>query len=186
MVRLGFICEGDCEEIFLESENFTQTLNKFGLLKVKVIPADGNGNLLPHNIDIFRRRLMDAGVDKIFILTDLDQDACITQPKKRIDASSEDLVIISSKAIEAWFLSDSQTLSLLIRQESHFEFPELPLNPHEAAKDFFLKHTGAGCGGKLSFARKVIRNGFSLEAAAAHPNCPSARYFLTKLTALTA
>ena len=43
-------------------------------------------------------------------------------------------------------------------------------------------NNGKGFGGsKPRLAMKMKSNGFSIQNAAAHPNCPSALYFLNKL-----
>jgi len=52
-------------------------------------------------------------------------------------------------------------------------------------KKEFIKHTGKGLSKKRNLHVKyIINNGFSLQNAAKHPNCPSAKYFLKKLSEL--
>ena len=44
---------------------------------------------------------------------------------------------------------------------------------------------GRGPGSKVSFAKRFLRHhGFTIAAAAEHPNCPSARYFVDKVVNL--
>ena len=112
MVKVGFICEGDTERKIIESTAFQRTLSNLGITCVKPIEdADGNGNLLPHNIEPIRTKLFAAGANLIFVLTDLDQDATITITKQRISELSNQIIIVAVKAIEAWFLADSNLLS---------------------------------------------------------------------------
>ncbi len=188
MVKVGFICEGRTDKLVLESKQFNQLLERIGLKKVNVVFTGGVGNLLPQYIELFRKTLRDAGAEKIFIVTDLDTDKCITLTKKRLQALEEDQVVIAVRAIESWFLADSQTISFLLNKSIKIDFPEQEANSFETLRIIFMAESasGRGVGTKPILARRMIKYGFSLEAAAAHPHCPSARYFLTKLTELTA
>lgn len=186
MVKIGFICEGETEKLIIESVAFKTFLVKSGLQLILAIDAEGNGNLLPHNIEKFQAILEDAGCDKIFILTDLDKDSCITLTKQRISAREKDIIIVAVKQIEAWFLSDSQTLSGLFKTKFQFEFPEKENEPYDTLNTLFINNTGRGNGkkdngGKIKTARKMLINGFSLTNAANHQNCLSAQYFIQKL-----
>jgi hypothetical protein len=179
MVKIGFICEGETEKLIIESEAFKTLLAKSDLQLVLAIDAEGNGNLLPHNIEKFIAILEDAACDKIFILTDLDKDSCITFTKQRISARENDIIIVAVKQIEAWFLSDSQTLSGLFKTKFQFELPENENEPYDTLNSLFINNTGRGNGkkdngGKIKTARKMLNNGFSLTNAASHPNCSSA------------
>ena len=190
MVKVGFICEGETEKLIIESETFKTLLLKLGLELILAINADGNGNLLPHNIEKFIAILEDAGSDKIFILTDLDKDSCVTFTKKRISARENDIVIIAVKQIEAWFLSDSKTLSNLFKTKFQFEFPENEDAPYDTLNNFFINYIGRGNGkkdngGKIKTTRKMLTNGFSITQSASHPNCKSAAYFFNKLKSVT-
>ncbi len=186
MVKIGFICEGETEKLIIESEAFKTLLVKSGLQLILAIDAEGNGNLLPRNIEKFIAILEDAECEKIFILTDLDKDSCITFTKNRISARENDIIIVAVKQIEAWFLSDSQTLSGLFKAKFQFEFPENENEPYDTLNTLFINYTDRGNGkkdngGKIKTARKMLTNGFSISNAATHPNCPSAKYFLQKL-----
>lgn len=185
MVKIGFICEGDTERKIIESTAFQQTLSNCGLICVMPIEnADGNGNLLPHNIEPIREKLFTAGAKVIFVLTDLDQDACITMTKQRVSNLPDQLIIIAVKAVEAWFLADSGLLSRLIGTEIRVDQPEREEQPFETIRQLFIRATGRGVGTKHILATRLIKYGFTIEQAAQHPNCPSARYFLTKLQTL--
>ncbi len=75
MVKVGFIVEGDCERIVVESANFTKFLSDCGQeLVTPVIDAKGGGNLLPHHIDAFIQVLEMKAVSKIYVLTDLEEE----------------------------------------------------------------------------------------------------------------
>lgn len=182
MVKIGFICEGDTEVKVVKSDEFQQWLGQIGLACVLPIEdARGNGNLLPHNIDTHRKTLFKAGAKAILILTDLDKENSIDAVQQRIGNFSDQHIIVSVKQLEAWFLADSQTLGTLLGESFTFDKPETDANPYETIRQLFIDKTGRGIGTKPMLARRMLKYGFSLERAAAHPNCPSARYFLTKL-----
>ena len=163
MVKVGFICEGETEKIIVESVAFKKFLAANKLEFVKAFDATGNGNLLPENITPMIKNLIEEGAEKIFIITDLDEDTCITKTKKRIKAPEGTIVIVAVKKIEAWFLSDSKTLSSIFKGNFEFEYPENEADPRQTLKDLFLNKTGRGIGeSKPRFATKMINAGFSL------------------------
>jgi hypothetical protein len=183
MVKVGFICEGETEKIIVDSADFKNILASYKLQLVNAIDATGNGNLLPKNITPFIESLKDGGAEKIFILTDLDEDVCITKTKERINAPETTIVIISVKQIEAWFLADSATLSKVFGKEYQFDLPENESYPREKLRDVFVNETGRGIGpSKPGFAKRFLKEGFSVLNAANHPNCNSAKYLLNKLS----
>jgi hypothetical protein len=182
MVKVGFICEGETEKIIIESVDFKNILASNNLQLVKTIDTTGNGNLLPKNITPFIEILKDDGAEKIFILTDLDKDLCITKTKERISAPETIIVVIAVKQIEAWFLADSSTLTKVFGKEFKFDFPENENEAREKLKEIFLLETKRGIGdSKPKFAKRFIQEGFSILHAASHPNCNSAKYLLDKL-----
>jgi len=185
MVKVGFICEGDTERKIIESSAFQKTLSDLGLVCIKPIEdADGNGNLLPHNIEPIRAKLFAAGADIIFVITDLDQDANVSVTKQRISEFPNQVIIIAVKAVEAWFLADSVLLSGLMSTDIHIDYPENEEQPFETIRQLFLNKTGRGVGTKHILATRFIKYGFTIENAAQHPNCLSAHYFLNKLQTL--
>lgn len=102
MVKIGFICEGRTEKNIVESDSFQKWLCLNGFdCSLPVIDAKGNGNLLPHKIEALRQELLDRGVHKIVILTDLDVDSCITLTRQRITERTDQLIIVAVKQIEA-------------------------------------------------------------------------------------
>jgi len=184
-VKVGFICEGETESIIIESLSFKKFLSSIGVELIMAVNATGSGNLLPNNIIPYTKILSDNGADKIIILTDLDEDKCITATKNRIDPNSNYLTIVSVRSIEAWFLADSKTLSSLFKGKFIYKFPEEEAQPREVLKQLFLQKTQGGIGlSKPGFAQKMITNGFNITNAAAHDNCKSAKYFIKKLKSL--
>lgn len=182
MVKLGFICEGETEKIIIESLAFKEFLSANGLQFLKAFDATGNGNLLPANIGPMVNNLLEEGADKIFIITDLDEDTCITKTKERINAPEGIIVIVSVKKIEAWFLADSSLLSSVFKEKFIFQNPQHESDPREVLKKLFVEKTGRGIGdSKPRFATRMITNGFLIMNAASNPNCASARYFIQKL-----
>lgn len=168
----------------LESSNFQSLLSELSLDCVRVEDADGGGNLLPQHIDKYRSSLHGFGATKIIILTDLDENTCITFTKERLKALPDEIVIISVKTLESWFLADSKVMSQLIGKDFTFEFPENDNNPFDTIKRIFQEETSRGVGTKRILTRRVLKYGFSIQNAANHPNCPSAKYFLTKLQSI--
>lgn len=129
--------------------------------------------------------LVDEGAEKIFIITDLDEDVCISQTKKRINVSKEITVIVSVKQIEAWLLADSNTLTSIFNEEFFYEDPENESEPRQVLKNLFMQKTGRGIGeSKPKFATRMVNSGFTIVNSSTHPNCPSAKYFIQKLQSL--
>ena len=185
MVKIGFICEGKTEKKIVESEPFQKFLFERDIEIVgEVRDAKGNGNLLPQNLPAFVAPLTEKGAERIVILTDLDQDACITITKDRITNEENIIVVVAVRQVESWFLADSATLTTLLKENFEFNNPEGQTNPYETLKELFKDKRGRGIGTKDKLARHMIKYGFSLESAARHPNCPSAAYFLHKLQQL--
>jgi hypothetical protein len=187
MVKIGFICEGYTEQILLQSDPFRKLLHSLNIESLSAINAEGSGNLLPHNITGYIERLEKQGATTVLILTDLDDEICITNTKSRIGARPKDQVIISVKKIEAWFLASSPAMEkLLAIPKFVFANPEDDEEPFETINQLLTKHAGRGVGkkkaGKIKLVSRMIDLGFDLSDAAANENCPSARYFLKKLT----
>jgi hypothetical protein len=187
MVKVGFICEGDTEFILLQSLSFKQLLSELHISFVDVINAEGSGNLLPHNIKGYIDSLEKKESDAIIIVTDLDEDVCVTKTKLRINARTEDVVVVSVKKIESWFLACNIAMRVLLGNNNfHFDQPEAENDPFETINNLIVHHTGRGIGkkrsGKIRLVTRLINNGLDLTEAAQHPNCPSARYFIDTLT----
>lgn len=186
MVKVAFIVEGKVEKIFidfLESEGwFTQK----NIQKVApTIDAKGGGNLCPQNMQVFVEQVKVFNPDKIFILTDLECDPCVEKTKERLGDCDICVVVLAKKAIEAWFLADSEILKKFTNEElSYFEYPEkTEFMPYDVFKDILMEYTGRGTS-KVKLAKNILRNGFDIERVAMHPNCQSAKYFVDKVNGL--
>jgi hypothetical protein len=138
----------------------------------------------PTILKVTRENLFKKGASVIFILTDLDQDQCITKTRLRIIESENQIIIVAVKQIESWFLSDNFAMNQIFQGDYSFEYPENEDIPFETIRNTYLEKFNRGLVGrneKKRLAQKMINSGFSIENAANHPNCPSANYFLTKL-----
>jgi len=190
MVKIGFICEGQTEAELVSSNNFNSYLNSIGLEFINALNAKGSGNLLSYNIKPYIQALERLRAQKIIILTNLDEDKCITITKQRMNARPQDIVIVAIKEIEAWFLANTPAMSIMLGNDNfYFEFPEKEMRPFETINQLLIKHTTRGIGkksaGKITLVRNLLNIGFDVRQSAAHPNCPSAAYFLKKLNELT-
>jgi hypothetical protein len=71
-----------------------------------------------------------------------------------------------------------------------FKEPERDPDPYETINQLLVKHRGRGVGkksaGKIKLVTRMLDCGFDLAGAADHSNCPSAAYFLKRLTAIAA
>lgn len=158
MVKIGFICEGFTEFLLIQSPRFKQFLNSINLESVNTINAEGSGNLLPHNISGYIESLKRDGAEKIIILTDLDQDVCITKTKERIAAPADCILIIAVKQIESWFLASTPTMQALLKDDSFFfEFPERESIPFLTINSLLIEKTGRGAGRNMSGKTKLIK-----------------------------
>lgn len=92
MVKIGFICEGDTDKMVLESSDFQAILTNLNIKCVRVEDADGGGNLLPQHIEKYRNSLHSFGATKIIILTDLDENTCVTFTKERLKALPDEII----------------------------------------------------------------------------------------------
>lgn len=191
MIKVGFICEGDTEFHLLRSESFRTLLTGLNLNSVNVINAKGSGNLLPHNISGYLRSLEKDGAKVIIILTDLENDVCITQTKQRISARPEDIVIVAVKQIEAWFLACSKTMSILLDSPNfNFPYPEKENNPFITINNLLIEYIGRGIGrrnnsGKIKLIKRILEKRLDISEASVHDNCPSAKYFIDKLSQIS-
>ncbi len=191
MVTVGFVVEGPSDEMLVNSKSFRDWLREdCGLVVSSTVNAGGNGQMCSSEITAFVRRLRrTANPDRVVVLADLDPELCapcITKRKERIGQESIDLILIARKAMESWFLADTEAMRRWTGDHVFREpRPEAPPGmPRDRLKEIG-RHTGRGPGGKIRFARKFIRDhGFDVRRAAEHPACPSARYFVERLCAL--
>ena len=182
MVKVGFIVEGETEKIIIQSSKFRNFLQNYGYeLLDPVIDATGGGNLLPKNIQQYIDRIQINQPDKIFVLTDIENDPSVEELKERIQHPNIDMVFIAVKAIEAWFLADTQAMVKFLRTDDFIEqFPEqTPDKPWDRIKEIINQSNARGAGSKVILAKRMIKHyEFSIENSANHPHCPSAKEFI--------
>lgn len=188
MVTVGFIVEGDTEKVLIESDNFKNWLKQQNItIYGNVLDAKGGGNLLPKNIIPLVNQLKNA--DYIVILTDLEKDPNKQAVIDRIGTQHTQLIFIAVRAVEAWFLADSEALKNWLSVEVTEIYPEKTINmPWDRLKELANQCQQRGTGSsKPAFAKRMTKHwGFSLKRAAFHPNCPSAKEFYDGLLKLAA
>jgi len=185
MVRVAFICEDDAGKKIIESQNFRELLEENNLqLVLPVYNAKGKGNLTEENVKGLVSTALDNGAERIFLMTDMDQDLCVTRTKEQLIVDKACTIVVCKKSIELWFLADTKALSALLKRNEQFEDPEEPSHPfdviNELHKDSF---NGRGIS-KAILALKMVGVGFSVVAAANHNKCSGARYFVEKIRTL--
>ena len=179
MVKVGFIVEGASERIVVESEMFRHLCRLAGFeLVTPVVDAQGGGNLLPQNIDAFSSRLENADAQHIFVLTDLEDEASVTDVRDRISDARINTTFDAVKALEAWYLADTKAMNNWLGISNFYE--ENPAatadKPWNRLKEIAADLGKRGPGNKVAFTKKLVKHWeFSLERAASHPNCPSAK-----------
>ncbi|CDG15736.1 hypothetical protein [Xenorhabdus doucetiae] len=179
MVKVGFIVEGASESIIISSPNFKAFLYAHGYeLVTPVVDAEGGGNLLPKYIESFIDRLQKAGAEKICILTDLEEANSPNEVRTRIAHDDIDICFIAVKALEAWFLADTEAMKIWLNEDAFFEeHPEATQGmPWERLRELGRQPGKRGPANKVSFAKKMVNYyGFKVDNAAQHPNCHSVR-----------
>lgn len=184
MVNIGFIVEGGSEKIIIESQAFNSFLleNNYTLIQ-PVIDAQGGGNLLPDNIEVMIQTLKKNHAEKICVLTDLEEETSSQVVKDRLANDEVDEIFVAVKALEAWFLADTEAMRRWLKSDDFIE-----LNPEDTTqmpwlrlKEVAKNNNANGPGSKIAFAKKIVRFDFSITNAAAHDNCPSATELVTTL-----
>lgn len=186
MVKVGFICEGETEKAIIESGVFLNLLIKYKLQLIgPIINPEGKPNLIK-NKDNFCATLYAAGAEIVFILTDKDSIECFTKAKIPFYPKETEKIIIAQQLLESWFLADSSTMRIVFaKPDFNYDNPENEIDPFSKIRNLSVELTGRRFGNdKMIFARRMIREGFSIENAANHPNCNSAKYFIKKLQEL--
>ncbi|MCJ8271004.1 MAG: DUF4276 family protein [Psychrosphaera sp.] len=190
MVKVGFIVVGSTEAIVIESLQFKQWLIAQNIELVKpVLDACGSGNLLPKYIESMVAQLNAASAEHIVILTDLEDAPVVEVVRQRIANQHTNLIFVAVKAIEAWFLADTQAMNKWLKMTDFDELlPEqTPDLPWDRLKDITndLDKRGPG-NNKVKFAKQMVKHhGFAVPNAAQHPNCPSATDFINGLISLS-
>lgn len=178
MVKMGFIVEGDSEKLIVESENFRDFLLSHNVeLITPVVNAKGGGNLLPQNIDAFLDVLMQKQAETIVVLTDLENEDDIETVQARIANERVSVIFVAVKALEAWFLADTEAMCSWLELSDFVEpYPEATVAmPWDRLKAIAANLGKRGPGTKVGFAKKMIKQGFNITRAAQHAECPSAR-----------
>jgi len=193
VVTVGFVVEGDSEKVLAESALLRRWLKEECGLEVidPVVNVSGNGNMCNRKIGVYVEKMRRFNPDKIVVLADLDPEKCapcITARRMIIGDCGADLVVIARKALESWFLADTEAMRRWAGDEGFVEpVPETIAGmPWDSIRQIGRDVKGRGPGGsKPRFAKHFINNhGFDVRNAAAHPDCPSAKYFVEKLCAL--
>ena len=193
VLRIGFVVEGQSDKVVVESETFGRWLEDQDMELVgPVVVAGGHGAMQRRTkggmglAQLLRKQA--GNLDRIVVLADLDPSEavpCITCRKKRIDTEAVDLVVVARKAIESWFLADTLAMRSWTGDESYYEKrpEETPDMPWDRMKE--VGHTRRGRS-KVLFARLLTgQHGFDVVRAAEHPECPTARYFIERVSTLT-
>lgn len=189
MVKVGFLVEGDTEKKIILSDNFKAYCQSQNIeILPSILPAKGQrGKDIFKNkekIEAFIKILKDNGAEYVFVIRDLEDLTCVIEARNEI-VSDEVSKIIVVKTIESWFLADTQAISSYFEQESYFhDSPESIEKPFDYLKQQSIEIKKRGISDKLIFAGIMLKNGFAIENAAKHPNCPSAKYFIKKLESL--
>lgn len=182
MVKVGFIVEGDSEKIIVESFQFKQMLAENDCELVEpVVNAKGGGNLLPQYMEEHVRILHNNNVDEIFVLTDLEDEENVQTVRGRINHPSVAVIFVAIKALEAWYLADSNAMQQWLNSSTFSENePENTTGmPWERLKEIAANLGVRGPGSKVSFSKKMTKHyGFDVREAASHPSCLSAKELL--------
>lgn len=187
MVKVGFIVEGATEKIIIESDKFKAFLNQNQYELVHpVIDAKGGGNLLPEHIEPFIETLENANADMIIVLTDLEDEESVEVVKARIQHAKIKMIFVAVKAIEAWFLADTNAMRRLLKNDDFVEeqFPEqTECKPFDRIKEIIREFNARGVGSKVILVKNIVKHyDFSIEHSAQHPNCPSAKVLIDYFT----
>ncbi len=190
MVTVGVVVEGDSDKYLVESELFRKWLREDCNLEVVGQVVNAAGNMCSRNVeDKVRLLRIEANPDKVVVLADLDPDGCVQcvrERKKIIGSQGIDLLTIARKALESWFLADTEAMCRWLGDDTFCEADPETLTgmPWDRLKELGRK-MGRGPGTKVRFSRKFIReHRFDVRRAAQHANCPSANYFVERLCAL--
>lgn len=190
MVTVMFIVEGECEKILVEHLIDQNWFAQFELQVMKpVINVSGGGNLCPHNINTHIELAKSLGTEKIVILTDLECSPCVTQTKARLGGCDDCRLVVTKKALEAWFLADDALMQNLLNLNAFsVSTPEItPAMPLDYFKVLLKEHNKQGVGpSKPRFTKRLLKMGFDMDKAMAHSQASSLHYFKKTLENLSA
>ncbi len=177
MVRIGFIYDGETERVILNSKMFKDFLGKYNFELAGMRKYVGGKIARDTNMLIERNK-----AEKVIIIKDLeqlaDEEALLKELKKKEDLpDSNILVVVVKRMIEAWFLADNETVGKILRKNvKPFNNPENEINPHKTLQNKLGKQYQDL--GKPAIAKLFIRHGFTIENAAKHNQCHSAKEFI--------
>jgi len=185
MVKVGFIVEGATEKIIIESENFNLWLKSNDIELVSpVMDAKGGGNLLPKYIEPMIAQLKRNDAQHIAVLTDLEHEESVQAVIDRITNDNVNSISVAVKAIEAWFLADTQAMNKWLGKDDFYENePENTADlPWSRLKQITSDLGLRGPGNKVTFTKKMVNHyGYTIENSSTHANCQSAKLFLNDL-----
>ena len=188
MSSIGFIGEGETEFFYLNSQGFKDLISNLGFEFVGARNALGRGNLEKNNgiVDSLIKDLLNIGAGLIFIITDKEAFPCISVAKSSIFAfNAKQQIIIISKAFEAWLLADTVTLNKILNIKLSYIFPENTVQmPFDEINELFNNFGIPKVRSKVKLINRFITHDFTVENAATHQNCQSAKYFIQKLESL--
>ncbi|WP_158550023.1 DUF4276 family protein [Runella aurantiaca] len=183
-MKIGFLCEGPTDEYFLKSSEFKKLLDSLEIILIGVRNLNGKGNLKTSRVLTQSRILFDEGAEKVFVLVDLDHDKCITKTKELIPEHDNQTIVVAVREVEAWLLADRQNMADFLEVDYELEFPEKLSDPKNEMLELARSKFSPRILTETKVFYRIMDNGFSLRRAAQHPNCPSAAYFLNKLSVL--
>jgi len=188
--KIGFMYDGETEEIILKSDSFKDYLLQRDIQLIGPVKFNYG------KINYYTEHLQNKGAVEIIILKDLEQLSCYSELKNQLNPfgiSNIHKVIGVKKMMEAWFLADDDTIRKILRIGASTPFnsnhnPETVNNPYEKICELLKQHSNSQ-GQKFNkkkptktlLAKRFIDNGFTIENASKHPNCPSAKYFIDYL-----
>ena len=189
MVKIGFLVEGDTEKKIISSDKFKELClrNNLEIIGNPLPPKGYRGKDIfknPEKIKSYIGLLRDQGADYIIVVRDLEDLDCVIKAREEIQ-SDEVVKIIVVKTMESWFIADSNTLTSYFGQDFYHDLPESIEKPLKYLEFQNQEIKGRGINDKLIFAGIMLKYGFSIENAANHPNCQSAKYFINKLQSLS-
>ncbi len=182
MVKVGFICDGETEKIIFESPKFQELLTKYKLEFVGAIKYKGGKIKRDTDMLILRKY-----AKKVIIIKDLEQlpdkEALLKELKKKETITHENIVVVVKRMIEAWLLADNITIGEIVRKKQKiFTNPENETDPHGTLKRILGNRYRYLS--KPAIAKLFIDKGFTIENAANHKQCHSAREFIKILADL--
>jgi hypothetical protein len=134
-------------------------------------------------------QLAQSQPDHMVVLTDLETADDAATVKARITQNHTSLIFVAIKALEAWFLADTDAMQRWLNNQHFFEpFPEqTPGMPWERLKEIAKQYEARGPGAsKVIFAKNFCnKHNYKISNSANHVKCPSAKVFCDALEGLT-